>query len=215
MMRGEWSPSEKSLKKALDLAPQLGLAAGFYAFLLGWQRRVDEIGKWVHRALDAEPLSHYNHGLGALAYYCATEYEEALRYSRMGLEIDPNSFNCSWIHGLILCEIGRPDTGLPFVEKIVDLSQRSPFAVALLGYLHGRAGRTDDARALIAELQKRSSSEYVPGVFEGAIHLGLGEEARARPIYELGLRERCCAPFYFVFFGRPFPEYLHELGLPS
>jgi serine/threonine protein kinase/tetratricopeptide (TPR) repeat protein len=214
MMRGEWSPAEKELKKALELAPQLGLAAGHYAFLLGWQRRVDEIGEWVQRALDAEPLSHYIHGMGGWAHFCATEYEEALRYCRMGLEIDPNSLNCCNCQAMSLGESGRPDAGIRFAEKVVELTQRSPFAVCVLGYLHGRAGWTDEARALLAELRERSSSEYVAPILEGAIHLGMGDRDRARPLYELALREGC-PPFYFTAFGRPFPKLLHELGLPS
>jgi hypothetical protein len=55
---------------------------------------------------------------------------------------------------------------------------------------YGRAGRREDARRLLAELEKRAETDYVPGTALAYAHLGLGDPERALSSLETAYRER-------------------------
>jgi hypothetical protein len=63
----------------------------------------------------------------------------------------------------------------------------------LLGYLghaHGRAGQEHEARALLAELQQRARTAYVPPYFPALVLAGLGERDAALTQLERALETR-------------------------
>jgi hypothetical protein len=59
-----------------------------------------------------------------------------------------------------------------------------------LGWCFATAGRTEDARALLAELRLRTATEWVSPVALASIHIGLGENNEALAELERAYEER-------------------------
>jgi hypothetical protein len=76
------------------------------------------------------------------------------------------------------------------LEQVVALS-RAPFFVGLLGLGYGYAGRIEDARSLLSELEDRGSrGEHIPIWAPLAIQVGLADI----PAIRLGLRAVTALP---------------------
>ena len=59
-----------------------------------------------------------------------------------------------------------------------------------LGYAYGRAGRTEAARAVLAELERRAQEGYIAPHHFALVHLGLGDTSAALDALERGFEMR-------------------------
>ena len=99
---------------------------------------------------------------------------------------------------------------------------QTPSALADLGYVYARAGRSKDAHKVITELTNRFSREYVPPYALALVHAGLGENGRALEWLERAGEERSprlvflsVEPAFDGLRGDPrFAALRKKLGLP-
>jgi hypothetical protein len=111
----------------------------------------------------------------------------------------------------ILAQIGAGGEALPACERSVALS-RVPNIVAFLGNAYARMGRTDDAKALLRELEDRQRrGEYMPPFAPLCIHVGLGDVEGVRSALEACIADQTpplsiqvsCGPWLDQFRGDP------------
>ena len=106
------------------------------------------------------------------------------------LELDADSFVALWFQGETLVELERHDQGIAALERSLELSGRISRLLGYLGYAYGRAGRVDDARAMLAELEAREKERYVPPYFMALVLSGLGEAEATLDCLERAWSER-------------------------
>jgi len=96
------------------------------------------------------------------------------------LELQPDYMLGLWVGGLALCGLGRNEEAIEYLERAALLSH-APFFVGILGCAYARAGRVEDARRLVGELEERGGrGEYIPAFAALAIFVGLGDLAGIR-----------------------------------
>ena len=141
------------------------------------------------RAIELDPLSSWVHGLvGMSAVVFGGDYAEALKWTRTGLELDPNSVLNLWMSAIAHRYRGNLDEAVRQISRATELAQRSSIFVGLLGHILAAAGRTDEARLLRRELEQREQHEYVGPIGYLVIDVAMGdEEAIATSL------ERCVA----------------------
>ena len=123
----------------------------------------------------AAPLSPSTYAFASIAHFTLSRFAEALPGARQALELQPDYLPALWVRGLALSGLGRHDEALASLERVATLS-RAPFYVGVLGLGYARAGRTDDAKRLLQELEDRGvRGEFVPIVTLLPIHVGLGD----------------------------------------
>jgi len=76
------------------------------------------------------------------------------------------------------------------LKRAYELAGRTSRLLGYLGYAYGRAGRQDDARDSLAELDARKRRSYVPSYFPALVLSGLGQYDLALDHLEQALRER-------------------------
>jgi len=109
--------------------------------------------------------------------------EAAESAARQAIELQPDFLHALFILGGVLCTIGRNDEAIPYFERAVQLS-RAPFYVGWLGYGLARAGRADEARRLLSELDERGSrGEFIPPLARLQINTGLADIAAIRTAF--------------------------------
>jgi TolB-like protein len=175
----DWPGAEREYRLAIGLDPNSALTRYWYGMFQGIWGRFDDGIVELGRALDLDPLSQIVvAGIGWIHYF-ARRYDEALRYYDKTLQVDPAFFLGRWWRGEALIELSRFEEGIADLERAVELGGGTSRSLGYLGYAYGRAGRRDEARALLRTLEERGADGYVPPYFPALICCGLREVEQA------------------------------------
>ena len=95
--------------------------------------------------------------------------------------------------------------------------------IALLGNVYALAGKHDEARKLLGQLEELSKRKYVPPFFIASIYIGLGEKDRAFEWLEKAYQERSThlvnlkvQPVFDPIRTDPrFADLLRRVGIPA
>jgi TolB-like protein/Tfp pilus assembly protein PilF len=218
----DWARAEESYRKALELNPNSGLTTYWYGAFLGVIGRQFEGLEVLRRAEELDPLSLTIPAVQGWLMYFANRYDLAIGYYRRVLAIDPNLMLAHWFLGQASAEIGAHDEAVASLEKAMELAGPITRLFGYLGYALGRAGRADDARARLADLELQTKERYVPRYFPALIHAGLGEKERALDLLEQAweqkdtmLRDLLVDPPWNSLRGEPrFEELMRKMNYP-
>ena len=158
---------------------------------------------------------------GAFLYLWARQYDEAIECAHRALELDQHFAPPYLCLGLALAKKGRYQEALEALRKAVPLSGNGPRYLAGLGHGYAVAGEVEQARALLAELEKLSKQRYVSAYDFAVIHAGLGEEDKVFAWLQDAYEERStwlalvsADSRFDAFHSDPrFPQLLTRLGL--
>ncbi len=115
----------------------------------------------------------------AYAHFMAGEFDEAVSECDRALDAQPNFIIGMYVKGMCRAVQGRLDEAIDLLSRAAAMSNRAPFYIGLLGNFFARAGRVDEAHAIIAELEARMAETYVPPHAFTFIYAGLGDLERA------------------------------------
>jgi TolB-like protein/Tfp pilus assembly protein PilF len=187
----DWAGSESAFRRSLEVAPGYATAHFWYGYLLAALGRHEEALAEVRLALELDPLSLIiNAGAGA-AYFYARRYEEAIAHYRRALDIDPEFLPARSDLARALEYSGRTAEAVEQYERVIRLigtSMADPSAG--LANALAVAGRSGEARAMLAELSRRRAERYVSPWALASIHVGLGETGEALDWLERAFEER-------------------------
>ncbi|MGH7638537.1 MAG: BTAD domain-containing putative transcriptional regulator [Gemmatimonadaceae bacterium] len=182
----DWQRAEQEFHAALRLDPRSALAHERYARFLAAARRFDEHLEFTRKALAirrAEPRGPIErqvreHAVLAAAFFAAQRFDEALEHGLAASKLDPGSGAVNAVLGRTYIELGRYDKAIDALDQAWPAMQQLP-ALSRLGYAYGRAGNHDDARRILAGLQARADTSYVPKDQIALVQLGLGDRDAA------------------------------------
>jgi serine/threonine-protein kinase len=115
----------------------------------------------VRRAVQDDPLNAWLGGMNSYILGIAGRHDESLAVAEGALAIDPDSFFAHWNRMRALAWAGDFEHAIQDAPALCGNSGRHHWAVGLLGWTYGRAGRSDRARACYDELEARSRHEFV------------------------------------------------------
>jgi Flp pilus assembly protein TadD len=99
-----------------------------------------------------------------------------------------------WLAHLIISRVynekGMYAEAIAAATKAKELSRGNSEAIALIGYSLAKAGRRDEARAVLDELLKLSKTRYVPPYNFALVYNALGESEKALDYLEKGFAEK-------------------------
>jgi DNA-binding winged helix-turn-helix (wHTH) protein len=105
-------------------------------------------------------------------------------------KLDPNHYQAWWILGHTYTANGQFDQAIEASQKAVDLSDRAPGALGMLGLAYAVAGRKDEANKVLNELLELNKRRYVtPAAFVN-LYIGLGDKEQAFVWLEKAFQER-------------------------
>lgn len=193
LMYYDWNflGAEAEFKRAIELNPNYAIAHQWYAYLLtAMERPLSEAEREIAIAKRLDPLSvPINIDLAYILHYYSRN-DEALRSVKLALEMNPKFAPGYFWLGRIYTAEGRYGEAESALQNIGPLRTWTP-AMAVLGYLYGKSGRSQEARAVLAEFDTlvrhdRYASAYAIAV----IHAGLGDRERVFSYLESAYRER-------------------------
>lgn len=185
-----WVEAESEFRQSIALNQNYPTAHQFYSDYLKAMGRLEEALSEVRRALELDPLSlGINTGLGHVLYL-SRQYDQAISQYGKALALDPNFVQAHLWFGRPYLEKGMYDEAIEEVRTAVRLSKDSTMSLAVLGHAYASAGRSREARNVLARLLKRGRTQYVPSYWIALIHVGLGDRDRAFDWLERANRER-------------------------
>jgi DNA-binding winged helix-turn-helix (wHTH) protein/tetratricopeptide (TPR) repeat protein len=186
----DWPRAGAALRRAIELNPRYVPAHQIYAAYLANQMRVREAVDEARRAVDLEPASVRARATLAWMLYFARDYDAAIREQRVIQQMDPAFASGHFGLGEVYLVSGQASAAVSELERAVELGHRTAGALGLLGMALGAAGRRDDARRIVDELEARAQAEHVaPGALLLA-YLGIGDKQRAVDMIVRGYEER-------------------------
>ena len=211
---------EKGLRKAIGLNQNSPLAHYWLCSVLAALGQAEESLIEGRVAMKLDPLSPVVNATLARALCCAGRYDEAIELSNRNFEVLPDFFFSHWVLGWAHEQLGDLETAIDHYRKAAKDSGQT-----LCGYLGKalvRAGRPDEARGLLDELERLANSQYVSPVASAVILAELGEMPsalerlnRAWQVRAIHLMWTRCDPVFEVFRSEPLFKEISKSILPQ
>jgi TolB-like protein len=173
----DWTTSEKELKRALELNPNLASVHTTYAFYLERVGRLPEAIAEVQLVLQLDPVSSRSFYTAGIAYYFAHQYDEALSQLQRAhvLEPHPPKFLFPFESGVIYAEKGMYGRAVGEFQKLGN----QPHALGHMGNVYARMERVGEARATISKLEEHVQKNGIGRYEIALVYAGLGEKDAA------------------------------------
>jgi serine/threonine-protein kinase len=216
----EWAEAEKEFRRAIQLNPDYALAHHFYGFLLAATGRSEEGLAEFRHALEIDPLSLIINCDYGWAFYCARRHDEAIEQIRRTLEMDSNFAQAYLWLGLACQAKGLWKESAEAFETGARLTGGSPTMLSGLAFTRVLAGDRGEAERMLAQMEERAKTAYVPMVTMVQLNLVLGDFDRTFEWLEKAFEYRASFlvpmkvyPFFDSIRGDPrFAELLRRQG---
>ena len=192
-MSHDWDrkAAESSFARAIELNPSSADARVWNAWRLSllegaYQEALSEL----RVAEELDPLDLKIKTQVGYVYYFLRELESAEAQFRKVLAIDPHFAFGHYGLGDVNAQQGRYEEALSHLEESVRLGGTSVNHLAILSYVNGLAGRTDEAQRLVLEIRERGSRGYASPIWSALAHLGLREVDAAFEWLDRAFEER-------------------------
>ena len=193
----DWAVVEKEYKTAIQLNPGLANAHHWYSIFLSVMERHEEALFEIKKALDLDPMSLMINTNVGLLYLHMRRYDKAVEVLKKTIEMDSNFGQAHYM--LARTYLAMEKYAEAFSAALAAKKHGIRWADAELGFVYGKTGHKDKARALLQELEVLSKTRYVPPTTFAAIYSALGEIDKAFEWVDKGFEEREIAmPFYKV-----------------
>jgi serine/threonine protein kinase/Tfp pilus assembly protein PilF len=187
----DWDAGEKEFNRALELNPNDSHTYGIRALALIARGKKEEAFVSMQRFKELDP-GYFPGNLMRIGilHYWAHEYDEAIKQIKIVNEMAPNFANPYVWLGFTYLEKKDYISASNAMQKAVNLSRRAPVALAGLGIIYARAGKTKDAEEILAELLQASKKQYVPELNMACLYGALGRKDEAFQWLEKAYQER-------------------------
>jgi TolB-like protein/class 3 adenylate cyclase/Tfp pilus assembly protein PilF len=224
----DWAGAEKEFKQAITLKPGYASAHHLYGEFLVSQGRFEEAISELQESVALDQFSTVNGAdLGGEAYFYARQYDNAIQELQAVIGKDANkSWYPHYLLGWAYAQTGRLQEAKTELEAVAQDSATGevrPSARAMLAYVYALAGRKDEARQIIEELDKLSAEKYVSPYYVATIYAGLDEKGKAIEQLRLAKKDRFIGMVWLKVNPRfdnlrnedGFKELMQELRFPS
>ena len=198
----DWRGAEREFRRAIELRPNYADAYFSYSRFLASRRRLDEAIVQIGRAVELDPLSLSLQANRALLDYFAGRYDDAETRLRTVLQSDSTDVLAQWGLALVAEQQGRLDHAIAILRPISGASLNRKSSLA---HVYAAAGRTDEARKILAELREAAAGKYVPAYWLALVHGGLGERDQSLRALERAYEERSTVLAYLLIDPRLAP----------
>ena len=214
--RWDWPAAEREFLRSLELQPNYEEGRRAFGIYLQAMRRFGESVEQLRRAGELNPLSQRRNVELVSALFRAGRREEATAEAdrvrgvfpgARGLDIEvayDHLWRRNWPAAITAFEKAAPNSN----------------ANEWLGYCYGMAGRTSDARAMLAGLHETAKARYVSPDRFAVVHFGLGEREEAFRWLEQAFEQRTfdlrmvtIGLFSFLHDDARFQDLLRRMGL--
>jgi len=217
----DWKSAESEYQRAIALNPGYATTHHWYAWHLIVLGRNDEGIAELKKAQSLDPLSLIISADLADALCIAHRYDESVQQSRRTLEMDPNFAVAHYQLGQAFEQKHMHEEAIGEFQRAIALSGGNSTFSANLAYSYAFAGRLEEAKRIVKELEARQTEQSSTDANIALIYVALGDEVQAM----IWLNKAYSARFNPSILTRPafdplrpdarFQDLLRRIGLPA
>src|SRR5262249_2134778 len=157
----DWNAAEREYQLAFDspTAPDTDARETHALFLAAVRGRMEDAVAEARRSVEADPLSAEAGTILGYTLLLARRFDEAIAQLRQTVEMEPQYWYGRTMLARAYAQAGRLDDAISEAEAAKNVDPNAE-ALAVLGWVLGRAGRRDAAMRVADELRERSQQEY-------------------------------------------------------
>jgi serine/threonine-protein kinase len=182
-----WDQAGRAFERAIELNPSSSWIRICYAIHLCALGQFDDAIEQRDLACQLDPSAMSVRGNATWVLYLARRMDQAIAEARTLSDIEPSSAYGAFSRGLVCAQGGDAGEATDAFRDAVRLSDGASLYVVALAYGLAVAGKHDEARSLLADLERRAETEFIWPMGLAMAHAHLGDEATA-----LDLLERAC-----------------------
>ena len=191
----DFRAGEAEYKKAIALEPEYPTAHQWYGELLYHTGRIDSSFVEIRRALALDPLAPIPYLALGYALTQAGRYEDGLEQYSKAEELAPGLGLTRILVADARLLMGQTQKAIEELEEASRTDSETLLTKGKLCHAYGVAGRTDDARKLLKEIEARARNERAAWVSLAICHLGLGDRSTALDDMEVAVKNHDIAVF--------------------
>jgi TolB-like protein/Tfp pilus assembly protein PilF len=181
--------ADRAFRRSIELAPESLGSIVWYPAFLALAGRLDDARREGRRLVEIDPLSVNAATAFGQALYFARQYDEASTVLKRALEIDPGYPTALAFLGFIHLARKELQQAVAYAEKAASVFPH-PYWLAQKGAFYGFAGRHDEARQIVDQLNELARESYIsPYCFVWVYH-GLGELESLKAAFQACVDER-------------------------
>ncbi|MGC3943761.1 MAG: adenylate/guanylate cyclase domain-containing protein [Chryseolinea sp.] len=192
----DWALAEREIKCAIAYNPNYAAGYLYYSWYLGSQWRLEEARAAIVRASELDPLALIIHANMGNYYQWKRDYDEALAQTQRILDLAPDLPLALLFSGMAHWGKGQYKEAAVGFARMVELAG-SGFK-GYLGYSYAKAGLTDKALMVLAEMTEQSKTDAVPSFQFFLVLLGLDRVDEALTWLEQAFEERAGGYFPYL-----------------
>jgi DNA-binding winged helix-turn-helix (wHTH) protein len=186
----DWPGADAEFQRAIALDTDYAPTHEWYSIYLLAAGRAAEAFREIQLARRRDPLSlPINSDLGFHHYYTG-RYDEAVKQLKFVLQMDRNFPPAHLWLGRTFQELGMFDDAVAEFRQVEAVLREWPVSIAARGFVAAAAGRTGEAREILAELERLASRRFVTSYGIALIHAGLGQNDAAFASLDEAFEER-------------------------
>ena len=139
-------------------------------------------------------------------YFLMRQYRQAIEECKKSEEREPDFLVGLYVMAMAYMREGEYEKALSLITRATELSGRAPFYLGLLGQVYAETGQRAEVDRILAELDARRATSYVPPHCYVYIYASCGDKDRA-----FAWQDKACEdgapPFYFM---SPAIQSLHD-----
>ena len=186
----DWPGAEAEFRRAITLDPNWAVAHQWYSIFLLAAGRAVEAAHEIELARERDPLSlAINTDLG-FHYYYTGRYDEAIKQLESVLTMSRDFSPAHLWLGRSYQQIGRFNDALTEFRQVEQSVPEWPVAIAARGFVEGAAGRAQEAKAVLTELQEVAKRRFVTAYGVALVHAGIGDSEASLTWLDRAFAER-------------------------
>jgi TolB-like protein/DNA-binding winged helix-turn-helix (wHTH) protein/tetratricopeptide (TPR) repeat protein len=175
----DWGAAEAAYRRAIALDPSYARAHRNLGHVLSQTGRHAEAQRAMRRVRELDPLYAMSYAVSSQIAFQARTYPAAAEHARQAIVIDPDFWIGHVMSGQAYEQLGRIEQALDAFATAERLSAGNSKTVSFRAHALATAGRTDEARAVLAQLVARARERYVPPYAIALVYAGLSERGAA------------------------------------
>ncbi|HEV2065116.1 MAG TPA: hypothetical protein VGS00_11270, partial [Thermoanaerobaculia bacterium] len=186
----DWAGAERGFRRAIALNPSHARAHQWYSNYLSAAGRFEQSFEEIRIARRLDPMDIMIRSDEGQAQSFAGNDERAIALLRQTVELDPK-FSLAHIYfGLAALGGGDFSTAIAEAEQAKSLEKGDPNAIVLYGNACARAGRAEEARRALGQLEELVRTQYVDSFAFAFLYVGMGQKEKALDALEKAYEER-------------------------